>query len=567
MTRLFICHASEDKEDIVRPLAERLLQAGNQVWYDEYALKLGDSLRRSIDQGLAEADYGIVILSPAFFAKSWTQRELGGLMALEAGASKPILPVWHKVGRAEVERFSPMLADKLSVSTDGGIVAVVEGVQYAIQGKPLPKRRKRFPAVSWRLILLLGVLAVFGLAGVQLYSRTLAPRFARAKLDALPLSYTPETFVEKAAQGELEAVNLFLKAGMNPDIHEPLRIDRPSGRTALALAAAGGHIDIVEALLDGNANVNERDEYYGTTALSWAASEGHLDIVRLLLKAGADQNAKNEAVERAVRGGHIETLHLLLENGANLDRAMAQEVFSGAVSYSNNLDMVKYLLSFGIDINAKDKDGYSALLDAAMNEKALPAIQLLLERGADVNIRNNDGETPIMRTYSIAILRALISGGADVNAKDNNGNSVLRWFLHSSVLSRNESEQFIKILIAHGADVNATIKDPPVSLLLDLLQQQSYDDLSQFNLLIDSGADVNFKDDQGYTPLMYALQYFSDRYGEEDDDWLISKVSKLLEKGAKVQDRAADATTALKLAEKLPKGTKTRVLKLLQNRI
>jgi len=128
MHNIFICHASEDKEDVARPLAERLRRAGYQVWYDEFALKLGDSLRRSIDRGLIEADYGIVILSPAFFAKAWPQLELGGLTVLESNGKKMILPVWHKVSRSDVERFSPMLADKLSVSTYDGIATVVAGV-------------------------------------------------------------------------------------------------------------------------------------------------------------------------------------------------------------------------------------------------------------------------------------------------------------------------------------------------------------------------------------------------------------------------------------------------------
>lgn len=65
----FICHASEDKESFVRPLAEELSRRGLRIWYDEFTLKVGDSLRKSIDRGLAESDYGIVVLSPNFFQK------------------------------------------------------------------------------------------------------------------------------------------------------------------------------------------------------------------------------------------------------------------------------------------------------------------------------------------------------------------------------------------------------------------------------------------------------------------------------------------------------------------
>jgi hypothetical protein len=113
----FISHASEDKDDVVRPLAEKLVQAGFDIWYDEHQLTVGDSLRRSIDRGLASARFGIVVLSPSFFAKNWPQYELDGLVAKEMEGNKVILPLWHKVSKNEVLRHSPSLADKLALNT------------------------------------------------------------------------------------------------------------------------------------------------------------------------------------------------------------------------------------------------------------------------------------------------------------------------------------------------------------------------------------------------------------------------------------------------------------------
>lgn len=130
---LFICHATEDKEEIVRPLVQALIDVGFSVWYDEFALKLGDHLRRSIDKGLAQSRYGLVILSPNFFAKEWPQRELDGLTAKELGGEKVILPVWHKVDREYVMRFSPTLADRLAVSTEEGIDKVIEEVLKVVE--------------------------------------------------------------------------------------------------------------------------------------------------------------------------------------------------------------------------------------------------------------------------------------------------------------------------------------------------------------------------------------------------------------------------------------------------
>lgn len=64
---VFVSHASEDKEELVKPLVLALQAAGYKVWYDEFTLKVGDSLRRSIDSGLVNSRYGIVVFSKAFF--------------------------------------------------------------------------------------------------------------------------------------------------------------------------------------------------------------------------------------------------------------------------------------------------------------------------------------------------------------------------------------------------------------------------------------------------------------------------------------------------------------------
>ena len=66
---VFICHASEDKASFVKELAEELRERNVSVWYDEFSLNLGDSLVKSIDKGIADSAYGIVVLSPSFFAK------------------------------------------------------------------------------------------------------------------------------------------------------------------------------------------------------------------------------------------------------------------------------------------------------------------------------------------------------------------------------------------------------------------------------------------------------------------------------------------------------------------
>ena len=91
MWDVFISHAAEDKDAVARPLADALSRAGCRVWYDELTLSVGDSLSRSIDRGLAESRYGIVVLSPHFLAKEWPRRELDGLTVREVSSGKVIL--------------------------------------------------------------------------------------------------------------------------------------------------------------------------------------------------------------------------------------------------------------------------------------------------------------------------------------------------------------------------------------------------------------------------------------------------------------------------------------------
>lgn len=113
----FISHATEDKDSFVRPLAELLSTNGHKVWYDEFQLTIGDSLRKKIDEGLKLSRYGIVVLSRDFFRKNWPEYELNGLVAREMNGIKVILPIWHNVTRDEVLSFSPTLADKVALNT------------------------------------------------------------------------------------------------------------------------------------------------------------------------------------------------------------------------------------------------------------------------------------------------------------------------------------------------------------------------------------------------------------------------------------------------------------------
>ena len=121
----FISHASEDKEEFVRPLAEKLAHLGLRIWYDEFELKVGDSLRASIDKGLVNSEYGVVVLSKNFFSKNWSQYELNGLTAREIDGRKVILPIWYGVNKDDVLKYSPSLADKIAIDSSKKTIAEI----------------------------------------------------------------------------------------------------------------------------------------------------------------------------------------------------------------------------------------------------------------------------------------------------------------------------------------------------------------------------------------------------------------------------------------------------------
>jgi len=129
---IFISHASEDKVRVARPLKEYLEDYGWRVWLDESELKIGDSLREKIDDGLSYSRFGVVILSKNFFAKNWAKAELNALITREYAEKKVILPIWHHLEVENVQKYSPLLSDKIAVSTKKGLREVANQIEKTI---------------------------------------------------------------------------------------------------------------------------------------------------------------------------------------------------------------------------------------------------------------------------------------------------------------------------------------------------------------------------------------------------------------------------------------------------
>ncbi len=131
---VFICHAGEDKNKVARPLAKKLRSEGLKVWYDEFELVWGNSLMKSIDNGLKNSQYGIVILSPSFFKKPWPQKELSGLNSLSISHDEEkILPLLCDLTHKQLTEFSPLLSDLLYKTWDEGPDKIAKAVKRLLK--------------------------------------------------------------------------------------------------------------------------------------------------------------------------------------------------------------------------------------------------------------------------------------------------------------------------------------------------------------------------------------------------------------------------------------------------
>ena len=133
----FISYSSDDRDSVASLLAHELRLKGIRVWYDQFEITPGTQLLRTIDEGLANSKFGIVILSHHFFSKEWTQRELAGLysLSIQEGDKSFIIPVWHKISAEEIRMYSPLLSDIVSISWDLGLENVVAKILALVHSK------------------------------------------------------------------------------------------------------------------------------------------------------------------------------------------------------------------------------------------------------------------------------------------------------------------------------------------------------------------------------------------------------------------------------------------------
>ncbi|WDT70865.1 MAG: ankyrin repeat domain-containing protein [Candidatus Manganitrophus sp.] len=175
----------------------------------------------------------------------------------------------------------------------------------------------------------------------------------RQQLEEANVSFSTAGFIEQVRRGEAETVDLFLQAGMNPNVQDK------SGRTALIWAAGNGHVAVVERLLDSGADLCGAGSR-AQSALVWAASNGRTDAARVLLKAGARACEKEKrgmtSVTAAAMNGYADTLRMLLEKIDDVPYEEKVVAFASAAE-SGHLEVLRLLLDAGVDAEARTPSG------------------------------------------------------------------------------------------------------------------------------------------------------------------------------------------------------------------
>ncbi|NP_001191021.1 ankyrin repeat and KH domain-containing protein 1 [Xenopus tropicalis] len=264
--------------------------------------------------------------------------------------------------------------------------------------------------------------------------------------------------MEACMDGHVEVARLLLDSGAQ------VNMPADSFESPLTLAACGGHVELAALLIERGANLEEvNDEGY--TPLMEAAREGHEEMVALLLAQGANINAQTEetqetALTLACCGGFSEVSDFLIKAGADIELGCSTPLMEAA--QEGHLELVKYLLAAGANVQATTATGDTALTYACENGHTDVA-DVLLQSGSDLEHESEGGRTPLMkaaRAGHLCTVQFLTSKGADINrATANNDHTVVSLACAGGHLA------VVELLLAHGADPTHRLKDGSTMLI------------------------------------------------------------------------------------------------------
>lgn len=158
---VFLSYAIEDKIELASELCQKLEKKGLSVWYAGRELIAGESIEKTVREGLSQSRFGIVLITPTYFEKKWTLKELYTLMSMETDGRKVIIPVFHKVTPDEVATYDKVLSDRWALKTSDGLESVASEIHSRIHEVSNNRSNSKGPLIKW-LVLFISVLAIAG---------------------------------------------------------------------------------------------------------------------------------------------------------------------------------------------------------------------------------------------------------------------------------------------------------------------------------------------------------------------------------------------------------------------
>lgn len=504
--RIFLSYSRADLVT-AEQVAANLKQAGHDVFFDRESIEAAEDFNRVIWSEIQKVDLFVFLISPnSTRAGSYALTELMFAEKKWPNPERRVLPVI--IETTELSDIPVYASISHILHPEGNLAAEVRA---EVNGLSKRHRLKKY----LRATVFLSGLIVMGLLAFMGYQEYLEqrPHAARAKLVAMDL-FNEEGFLESASRGDLKLIDLYLTAGMDPNV------STKKGITSLMKATGGGHYEVVERLLGAGADatVGSRD---AAPALVWAAARGNDAMVRVLLEAGANKKTVNDAFINTAdsKNKNTSVMHLLLSHG--VEQSVIDKAFVNAAG-QGNLETLKFLLDRISDRTIVVSEGLVAASSfftvdkiKSFQEKGITTFNYLLDAGADVNYKRKDREFTalifVASHGSPELAQILLERGADPDIRCDCSTYLSGgWTALTLAIKRKgmamqyrDRDAIIDLLLASGADVNRPRKNRDY-LHTPLILAASSNDLQLVRNLLDRGANVNDQDHNGYTALAYA---------------------------------------------------------------
>uniref|UniRef100_H2LRI7 Ankyrin repeat and KH domain containing 1 n=1 Tax=Oryzias latipes TaxID=8090 RepID=H2LRI7_ORYLA len=328
------------------------------------------------------------------------------------------------------------------------------------------------------------------------------PLYPSVDIDAHTESNHDTALTLACAGGHEELVSVLLARGANIEHRDK------KGFTPLILAATAGHVGVVEVLLDKCGDIEAQSERTKDTPLSLACSGGRQEVVELLLLRGANKEHRNVSdytpLSLAASGGYVNIIKILLNAGAEINSRTGSKLGISPLmlaAMNGHVPAVKLLLDMGSDINAQIETNRNTALTLACFQGRAEVVSLLLDRKANVEHRAKTGLTPLMEAASggyAEVGRVLLDKGADVNAPPvpSSRDTAL------TIAADKGHYKFCELLINRCAHID--VRNKKGNTPLWLAANGGHFEVVQ--LLVHASADVDAADNRKITPLMAAFR-------------------------------------------------------------